>query len=669
VPAEVPGGGGPTPAPAPRRRRRLLAVVLALALLAALAAVAAVRVVAVREDASSELLDVFGDAPGPPEALPLLINAGGPALRPPSPAAVADTGYAGGVASSTAAPVARTDDDALYQTFRSGVAAYRVPVRAAGLVRVGLHLVEPAFQAPGRRVFDVTAEGRAVLERVDVFADVGRNAADVRTFDVAVRDGVLDLGFRAWEGVPLVAAISVAASPATRPSAAPAGPCDGVPVRPGEDARAVLAAHPAGTRYCFQPGVHRLAGPLLPESGDVLAGRPGAVLSGARELDGWSRSGRGWSAAASPPRAPPAGECASGGGCRDPDDVFRDDRPLRRVASRGAVRAGTFWVDARAGRVHVGDDPAGHRLEQAAVPAAITGEAGGVTVRGLVIEKFAAPAQRGALDAAGAGWRVLDNEVRLNHGIGVHAGDGARVLGNSVHHNGQMGLGGSGDGVLVQANEIAFNNYAGFDPGWEAGGTKWTFTSGLVVRGNSAHHNGGPGLWTDIDNAGTRYEGNLVAANATAGILEEISCSAVLRGNVVVGNGFRSRYRTGWLGGAGIVVSSSSRVEVAGNTVADNANGIGLIASDRGSGDRCGPFVLEGVRVHDNEVVMATGRTGLVHNTGGDSWFRTRGNRFERNRYRLDRPGARRFAWAAGDLTSAQWTAAGQDHGGRFTSP
>ena len=56
------------------------------------------------------------------------------------------------------------------------------------------------------------------------------------------------------------------------------------------------------------------------------------------------------------------------------------------------------------------------------------------------------------------------------------------------------------DDGLVEGNEIDHNNTAGFSAFWEAGGTKWAETRRLVVRGNRAHHNQGPGLWTDGGN-------------------------------------------------------------------------------------------------------------------------------------------------------------------------
>src|SRR3546814_2584999 len=65
--------------------------------------------------------------------------------------------------------VTGTDQPALYENYRSGIAAYRVPV-ANGRYRVTLHLFEPAEDAAGKRVFDVAVSGGAARRGVDPFA-------------------------------------------------------------------------------------------------------------------------------------------------------------------------------------------------------------------------------------------------------------------------------------------------------------------------------------------------------------------------------------------------------------------------------------------------------------------------------------------------------------------
>jgi Right handed beta helix region len=404
----------------------------------------------------------------------------------------------------------------------------------------------------------------------------------------------------------------------------------------------------------------------------VFVGEPGAVLSGAKSIGSRFRpsSGRTWTATGQTQQnAQVTGRCESGAACRYAEDVYLDGRPLRRVLRRAEVRPGSFFFDYDDDVVVLGDSPGGRRVEAAVVTRAFEGWGGSarrVRITGLVVERFANEAQTGAINAR-ADWVVDGNEVRFNHGIGIHGAK--RVVGNRVHHNGQLGIGGDGGrGALVARNEIHHNNYAGFDPSWEAGGAKWVKTVQLTVQDNRVHNNAGPGLWTDTDNVRTVFVENRVADNAGPGIVHETSYEAVIARNVVLRNGVRV---PGWVDGAGILVHSSAPVAVHHNRIVDNGDGIGLVQTDRGSG-RYGPHVLRDVWVHDNEIVMPRGSTGLVTDTDDPSLYTSRNNRFERNTYVL---GCNRspFAWArspgAGSFAyigKEAWLAAGNDRGGRF---
>ena len=94
-----------------------------------------------------------------------------------------------------------------------------------------------------------------------------------------------------------------------------------------------------------------------------------------------------------------------------------------------------------------------------------------VTIRGLIIEKCANPAQMGAIGEQfpGDGWIIEDCEIRLNHGMGIRVANRGHILRNNVHHNGQIGLSWIGDDILVEGKEIAYNNTLHFSFGWEAG--------------------------------------------------------------------------------------------------------------------------------------------------------------------------------------------------------
>jgi Right handed beta helix region len=445
----------------------------------------------------------------------------------------------------------------------------------------------------------------------------------------------------------------------------PATPCDGVRLAPGAALQAALDAGGSGAAFCLQAGVYRLGAPLVPKAGQRLIGAAGAVLNGARVVSGFTRATAGWTARAPLPRYPTRrGSCQPGyTGCQLAEATFLDGHPLWRVTSLSQLRPGSFYQDYTAGTVWLADDPTGHTVEVATAKTAISSSAPGVVVQGLVIEKFANDAQEGTVVAYGSGWVIKENEVRFNHACGIKF-SGAQVLGNSVHHNGQEGLCGGGSRSLVSGNDIAFNNVAGFDVGWEAGGAKFCWTSQLTVRGNRVHDNAGTGLWTDCDNTATLYQDNTIVDNDGPGIHHEISCDAVIRGNTIARNGFKDP--TGWVDGAGVLISSSPDVEIDHNLIDRNYNGISLRQDDRGTGLHC-PRIVQNVKVHDNQVVMARGSSGLSLTSGDTSWFTARGNHFSGNDYTLI-DGTQRFAWMGQILDPSRWRAYGQDTDGTFRS-
>ncbi len=103
-------------------------------------------------------------------------------------------------------PIAGTDDDDLYRTYRTGTFGYRLPV-ANGTYQVTLKLAAPA--GSDDNVFNVNAERQRVLASLDVLAEAGPNTALDKTFTVVVNDGVLDLEFVPQVGAATVSAIAV----------------------------------------------------------------------------------------------------------------------------------------------------------------------------------------------------------------------------------------------------------------------------------------------------------------------------------------------------------------------------------------------------------------------------------------------------------------------------
>ena len=444
-----------------------------------------------------------------------------------------------------------------------------------------------------------------------------------------------------------------------------------VVLRPQHDLQQQLESHPPGTRFRLTAGTYRLAAPLTPKANQTLVGDAQVVLSGARLLTGFVRDGGVWFVDDQTQAGTVIGEgsvCLPvAPRCARPEDLFFDDVMLRHAADRSDLQPGSWYFDYPRRRIYIADDPAGHRVETSVTGVAFRGYAERVTLRGFVVEKFATPTNEAAVNGVGRGWTIEGLEVRLNHFAGIRTVDAAQARGNNVHHNGALGFIGAGDNVIVEENEIAHNNTAGYDPYWGAGGAKWVLTTRLLVRGNYSHDNHGPGLWTDIDNIDVVFESNRVEDNDLSGIFHEIGYRAVIRYNVVSRNG-RVKPYPGWVDGAGILVNSSSDVEVHNNTVTDNWQGITALEGDRGSGKR-GPWVLARLYVHDNVINQSgppqpgSGRTGILQVQNKTTAFTTAGNRFDQNTYYVGGIG-RPFVWMNRDVTEDEWRRFGQDVNG-----
>jgi parallel beta-helix repeat protein len=288
--------------------------------------------------------------------------------------------------------------------------------------------------------------------------------------------------------------------------------------------------------------------------------------------------------------------------------------------------------------------------------AAFSGGGSKVTIQGLIIQNYNTPAQRGAIEGAAREWRIIGNEIRNNAGGGINVGYEADSLvlirGNYIHHNEQIGLV-IQDAVSAQVvgNEIAHNNPNDrYEYDWESGGTKFLRTTDLLVADNDVHDNHGPGLWTDYDNYGTTYENNTVRDNYGPGIFHEVSYDAVIRDNTVTGNA--QQFYVG-----GILISSSSNVEVTGNTLDGNQGGIIGLQDDRGSGSR-GTFQTTELHVHDNNVAWNNGFHGIQVNSGPDI-IQSGTLSYDHNTYETnqDEP----FKWGTNSQTWQEWQTLGQD--------
>ena len=384
----------------------------------------------------------------------------------------------------------------------------------------------------------------------------------------------------------------------------------------------------------------------------------------------------------------PPGYLVAYPGCIYPEDLYFDDKPLVHVTTLADVVSGTWFFDYSTNTIYFYDNPAGHKVETSVTPSAFAwGPANNVTIQGLTMEKFAVPIQRGAIAGGttasttkGVDWRVQDNEIRLNHGNGVGINFGWQVLNNYIHNNGDLGIGGGlsttvPSRVLIQGNELAFNNYAHVSPHFGAGGADLTATYGVVFRGNYSHNNEGSGLWMDLANYYALYDNNTVEDNTEQGIFHEISYNATVRNNKLLRNGYIHPNWKFWLFGANLLSSTSQNLEAYCNRVevsAEGGNGINMVGQPHPN-----PGIASNVsknnHFHHNTVVFDgnSGITGAARGSTTDiccvDFYST--NRFDYNTYHLPDLSRKAFYWNDAFNTFSQFQAAGQDtHGSADTN-
>ncbi|NUU31984.1 right-handed parallel beta-helix repeat-containing protein [Arthrobacter sp. C9C5] len=461
--------------------------------------------------------------------------------------------------------------------------------------------------------------------------------------------------------------------PTAPPRAAAAAPCTAA-VEPGADLAARVEDQPEGAVICLGPGRFELAHAVRPKASQTLRGSDKTVLAGDVPLERWEPEGTVWAARGYlPPDYEKSGQCEDTHSkpCQVAEDLFLDGKPVRRVMTKGAVDATTFYADYAANIVYLGQDPAGRAPTLARTRTAIASNAPGVVIENLTVRGFANLAQQGAIVVEGNDWTVQNSTITANHGVGVMIAqaDNAHVTGNSITANGQMGLGQyRSQGGRIDNNRIRNNNTAEFwRADWEAGGIKVTRSSSAISN-NDVSNNLGVGVWVDIAGDGVAIIDNEIGGNAACGIRYEISRNGRIAGNTVTGNGLglkRGR-GTGLLTGAGITVNTSSDVTIERNTLAGNLNGIGLQARPRGNGP-WGEYVLDMVRVEGNLIDLgspATATTGYVESGALTRPPDMRRIEIQSNRYILEDINASKFNVNGGTVDFKAWQGSGYDSTG-----
>jgi len=149
----------------------------------------------------------WNDQPAQPERP---VESAGPPAKP------AEGARGGKLANYAGAAVAKTEDDLLYQSCRYDMQGYDLNV-PNGTHRVTLQFCEPHFDSPGKRVCNVKLQDRTLIEKLDVFAEVGKFAALDYTFDeVKVAGERLKIEFAYVVSLPCISGIVIQGEDFTR---------------------------------------------------------------------------------------------------------------------------------------------------------------------------------------------------------------------------------------------------------------------------------------------------------------------------------------------------------------------------------------------------------------------------------------------------------------------
>jgi hypothetical protein len=454
------------------------------------------------------------------------------------------------------------------------------------------------------------------------------------------------------------------------------GPGSGpiITVSPGDNVQSEVTTAGCGATFMFKPGVYNNFSVVPLDYDQFISITPkAAILSGATTVNNFvfNSTLNLWVGKITYKPVSAKGVCNVGVvGCAHPEDLFFNGVLYTRVNSTTTVVTKTWYLDS-AGDVYLYDNPTGQTILVSTTRFAIgAGNITSVVINGFTIQYYGSPANNGAVEGIdfyhltsipSFNWLVENNEIRYVHGAGIELGDNMTVTNNYLHHNGQVGLGGTGNNITVTGNEIAFNDTVGYALGW-GGGAKFADVWGLSVNHNYAHDNLAPGLWTDVETSGADISFNTLSNNRGAGILHEIGYSAAIHDNTITNDGFDPRGKGMWYGGA-IIIANSSGVQVYNNTITNCPNGIMGQSKNRGNGSNGLPYLLANVAVYNNHITQYSGFAAGIAKTYplDNSIYASSGNTFGINggtpapdTYTLS--STAKFVWLYNNIVNSQIT-------------
>lgn len=401
-----------------------------------------------------------------------------------------------------------------------------------------------------------------------------------------------------------------------------------ITVQAGEDLQQIANAAPAGATIYVQAGLYRLTNRINPKDNQTYIAQGLVTLRGSKPVTNWDRSGQYWVSRGqtqeNPPKVVPGQVVceSSAPRCNYRETLFYNRVPLEHVDALNKVAPGKWFFDYPGDAIYVYDDPTGVAVETSIAAAAFASNHDNVTLDGFNVEMFANPLENGAVEAyaGGHGWRVLNNVIVLNSGVGAVVRQGGSMLNNTLSFNGQAGYGAGSDsstvtahGVVICGNRIEGNNtWKRVHPNFSAGAGKVVRTTDAIICDNVSIANRGTGFWTDLDNVRTKYHRNTAKKNTERGIFHEWGYGASIIGNTLECNGLVGDH----FGNANIVLTNVSDVQVMSNQITVCERGNGIVVRKDGGRD----LPTTDIDVCHNTIIYqgAAGQTGADAFLGGE---------------------------------------------------
>jgi len=223
-----------------------------------------------------------------------------------------------------------------------------------------------------------------------------------------------------------------------------------------------------------------------------------------------------------------------------PDQVFIDGSPLQQVGSAGEVTANSFFVDYGSRTLRIGRSPSGHDVRASDKTQAIYTTAAGVKLQGFGVRRYATQLSDSGTVRIGNAASLVQNLVITDNamlGLSVR-NDNNRVENVTVSRNGQLGIGANASyGLRIADSVVEGNNTQHFKSAPVAGGVKITRARGVsIIHNNVSNNIDSTGIWCDESCYDIDVASNTVSGNGAAGLELELSDTAIVANNQLVGN-------------------------------------------------------------------------------------------------------------------------------------